>query len=97
MRIEGDTLYAKSAEPYYTSERHGDKPNTVRLVNADEALLILRWIRAARVDRDIEIRLAGGGEPLAWFRRTITFIEMLEIPDVKLPPDHMLMMICWRP
>lgn len=97
MRIEGDTLFAKSVEQYYTSERHGDKPNTVRLVDSGEASVILRWIQVARVDRFIQIELTGTGEPYASFRRVITFIEMLDIPDVKLPPNHMLMMICWRP
>jgi len=96
MRIEGDTLFAKSVEQYYTSERHGDKPNTVRLVSSDETLMILRWIQVATVDRFICIELAGS-MGTGSFERVITFIEMLEIPDVKLPPDHMLMMICWRP
>lgn len=94
MRIEGDTLHAKSVEQYYTSERHGDKPNTVRLVDMNEAHMILRWIQVAKVDRYIELELVG--EAVS-FRRVITFIEMLEIPEVKLPPNHMLMMICWRP
>jgi len=94
MRIEGDTLIAKSIEAYYTSERHGDKPNTVRLVESEEAYRIMTWLRIAHVDRYIEIQLSG--ESVS-FRRTITFMELLDIPDVKLPPNHMLMMICWRP
>lgn len=94
MRIEGETLIAKSIEPYYTQERHGDKPNTVRVVESNEAARILKWIQTARTDRYIQIELAGE----VWsFRRTISFIEALDIPDVKLPVNHLLMMICWRP
>jgi len=93
MRIEGDTLMAKSVEPYYTQEHHGDKPNTLRLVHAFEAEEIMQWVKEPR-DRFIEIHLA---DSYGSFRRTITFLEMIRIPKVKLPVNHHLLMICWRP
>jgi len=45
VRYERGTLVCKSVEPYYSDERAGLKPNTVRVVPNDELVALARCKR----------------------------------------------------
>jgi hypothetical protein len=60
MEIKGDTIFFKSEYEPFMYEWHGEKPNTVRKIPANELMDFLRWMDGeAGEDLKICIELAN--------------------------------------
>jgi len=68
MRFEDDTLHAKTGPDFFTDEKGGGKPFTLRLVSEDEWHKIRDWWQFSGEPRYIEIAATFSGDS---FRRPI--------------------------
>lgn len=88
MRIEGDTLVFKSSVEYFSFERDGTKPNTVRLIPPEEWDLLDDWLGLPD-DHPVFIRIESMlGES---FTRELTYLSDLG----NILGSH-LVIFCWR-
>ena len=73
MKIERDTIFFHSAEPYYTKELTGIKPNTIRSLPNMEMLDFLQ-----EKERLKKINIALKHDPRNSFERVLTDITEWE-------------------
>lgn len=71
MRILKDTIFFQSAEPYYTKEKNGLKPNTVRSLSNMELLDFLQEKEKGNIRK---INIALKHDPRNYFERELTDI-----------------------
>ena len=76
--VDGDTVVFKSGRSFYEIEECGLKPNTVRVLDEEEARLFADWIMDADVVQHkiqyIEIQNKHGQES---FRRKLTDVSFI--------------------
>ena len=92
MRLDKDgTLHVKSDYRYFTQERFGYKPNTVRVVDEDEFDMCCDAVR-------IMVHPVGDGiEHFDPFTRAIIGVyDITDVIPVKLPSDEKLLLIAWE-
>jgi len=88
MRIEGSTIIFKSDEWFYLKEKHGVKPNTVRVLNVDEYNKIMKTGLK-------KIRIVHKQNPEEYFEREITDISDIS-PIVGACGGKFIFIFSWK-
>lgn len=87
MRVLYGIAYFKSKDPWYTTEKTGVKPNTLRVVTDDE---FTRLKTAERI-------IITGPNGHSFTRAIQGLFDVTDALDVTVPDGHRLVLICWHP
>jgi hypothetical protein len=88
MKIKGDTIYFRSKVVDFDSERHGDKPNTVRVLEKYEADMVIDLWYDEKLNY---IEISDAMDENEKFRRWLT-----DISRVGEIAGHVLVVFSWK-